>query len=170
MARKSTRRRWNRNNRNVRVSNDAATGTPADEVAVAAAFTVVSQSDYRAISARLVWARRGQTGGEGPITVGLSHGDYTNTEIEEAIEATGAIDRGDKVAEEKANRLVRVVGEFPGQDADEVLNDGRPITTRLNWLISEGEVMKAWIYNHSGATLTTGSFLVVSGTLFIRFT
>ncbi len=104
---------------------------------------------------------------DGLITVGLAHSDYTDAEIEAVIENTGSWNEGDKVQQEVAKRLVRVVGTFPiTQAATEgaqvyVLNDGKPIKTKLNWIMLQGQSLRLFAYN-GGSSALTGSASVFS--------
>ncbi len=115
---------------------------------------------------KATWSIEGLVATEGPITVGLAHDDYTVTEIKEALEAAAAIDPGDKIAQEQANRLVRVVGTL-GQ-ATEALNNGEPISTKLNWLIGVGHAINMFAFNESTAALTTGSTIHCIGNLWVK--
>ncbi len=120
------------------------------------------------VSATLTWIVSAGTAGEGPVTVGYAHSDYSITEIKECLEAFAAIDQGDKVAQERANRLVRTVGtvRFPGGAA--ALNDGKPIKTRLNWLINIGDSVNMFAFNEDIGVLTTGALLTASGDLWVK--
>lgn len=171
LAKRGRRGRWNPNNKVVRVSGAIALLTLADVTLLAGSITNVSDEAYRVFSVKATYALRDFTQGEGPLEVGIAHGDYTDAEIEEWREATAAISRGDEIAREQMNRKCRHVGTFgldSGGDAS-VLNDGRPIKTRLNWVIATGDTVKVWIYNRSGGPLTSGSEVVVAGSAFIRF-
>ncbi len=140
--------------------------TPASDIVVLQAMTAVAVSTYRAISVKATWNLMNLTSGEGPVTVGLAHSDYTVTEIKECLEAQAGIDPGNKTAQEQANRLVRVVGAYGSVQA--MLNDGKPITTKLNWLIAIGRTVVMWAYNEDTATLTTGAVLNVSGNMWVK--
>ncbi len=98
------------------------------------------------------------TGPQGPLTVGVAHSDYSDTEIEDVIEAAGTWDRGNKISRELARRLVRTIGVFGPSDGglvqDLVLNDGKPIKTKLNWMLQTGDTLKMWIYNQGDAALS----------------
>ncbi len=94
----------------------------------------------------------------GPIMVGIAHSDYTDPEIEAWIETTGSWDRGDKIAQEIGRRLIRKIGVFevPDNANDEVvLNDGKPIKTKLNWHLNTGKTLRLWSYNLGTAALST---------------
>ncbi len=96
----------------------------------------------------------------GPILVGIAHGDYTDAEIEEVIELTQSWNEGDKVAQEVAKRLVRRIGVFSDTleaEDTEVLNDGKPIKTKLNWILNDGETLRLWGYNTGTAALAAGA-------------
>ncbi len=90
--------------------------------------------------------------GIGPVTVGVAHSDYTDAEIEAVIENTGAWRRSDLVAQEIANRKVRIIGTFETPVAgtatsSRVLNDGKPIKTKLNWTLRTGQTLAFWAFN-----------------------
>ncbi len=146
----------------VRTTAELALGTLASDTA--SVVTVVGTTDmaHRCISIKATWAMTSLTGGDGPITVGYAHGDYTVAEIKEALEATGAIAFSNKIQEEQANRLVRIVGSFSGTGAS-VLNDGKPIKTRLNWLIPTGEQVNIFAFNEGTSPLTAGGSVNVQG-------
>ncbi len=163
MARKSRKRR-SFNLRRVRPTPSLALTTLAASTAKSAGLTGASTSTYRAVSTNMIWIA--ELLQEGPVIVGLAHSDYSVTEIKECIESAGSIDAGDKIAQEKANRLVRMVGTL-GVDED-TLNDGKPIKTRLNWLISIGDEVNVFAYNDSGAVLTTGAIVHVTGDLWVK--
>jgi len=103
------------------------------------------------------------------LTFGLAHGDYTDAEIEECLEASGAIDLGDKLAQEKSNRLVREIGSIGGSvGGGAVYNDGRPRKTKLNWRMTTGKTVTAWVRNNSGSVWTTSGKLGIAGKAWIR--
>lgn len=114
------------------------------------------------------WAIRDSPLGlnQGPIVVGLAHSDYTDAEIEEVLELTAGWEKYDLVAREKAKRLIRVIGTFPSTPAADqaaVLNEGRPIKTKLNWQLGSGQTLKVWAYNAGGAALADSAALYVDG-------
>ncbi len=49
------------------------------------------------ISCDLSWTHRNLTAGEGPLVVGVCHGDYAASEIEAYLENAGSWDRGDLI-------------------------------------------------------------------------
>jgi len=153
------RRRYNL--RRVRITPELALSTLASDTALTALTTGVATDTYRMVSIIATWALRGITGGEGPITVGYAHSSYTVTQIKECLEAF-SIDQGDKLSSEQAGRLVRIVGTF-SSEADTMLNDGKPIKTRLNWKIAIGSQVNIFAYNEDTQPLATGAVLHVAG-------
>jgi len=106
---------------------------------------------------------------DGPILVGLAHGDYTAAEIEEVLENAGSWDEGNLVQQEVARRKVRIVGSFrataAGAEAVQtyVLNQGRPIRTKTGWILTTGKPIDFWAYNMGSGSLTTGANLHIYG-------
>ncbi len=119
----------------------------------------------RVTSAEITYDIEDHTVGEGPLAVGLAHSDYTVAEILEFLQLATGFDRGDKGGQEIAKRLIRRVGTFTGGSDGEVLNDGKPIKTKLNWVLTEGKTVQAWIINLSSGALTTGTRYNVNGKL-----
>ncbi len=164
MARKGSKRKFNL--RRVRVSPRQALTTLASNIVVAGALTASADGAYRAKSVKATWGITELAATEGPITVGYAHSDYSVTEIKEALEASAAINQGNKVAQEQANRLVRVVGVLNG--GDDQLNDGKPISTKLNWLIAIGQNINIFAYNDGSDALTTGANVTCMGDMWIQ--
>ncbi len=110
-----------------------------------------------------------KTQGDGPILVGIAHNDYTAAEIEEVIENAGSWNEGDLVSQEKSKRKVRIVGAFhtqaiaAGAISQLVLNDGKPIKTKIGWILNQGQTMAIWAYNQGSGTLTTGALVILNG-------
>ncbi len=104
---------------------------------------------------------------DGPIWVGLAHSDYTDAEVEEWIEEGASWDAGDMVATREINRrLIRQVGVFQNVSSatgTEVLNDGRPITTKCRWGLTTGQTVRFWVYNSGNGALVSGAILHVNG-------
>ncbi len=97
--------------------------------------------------------------GDGPIIVGVAHSDYTDAEIEEVIENSGSWNEGAKIEQERSKRQIRIVGSFfTGPDsalAIVTLNDGKPIHTKLNWILVTGQTLKMFAYNAGSSPLAT---------------
>ncbi len=95
----------------------------------------------------------------GPILVGLAHSDYTDAEIEAWVELQTGWSEADLSAREIADRKIRRVGLFdePSSATTSIaLNEGRPIKTKLNWILNTGQSLRIWAYNTgTGAFATT---------------
>ncbi len=145
------------------ISNKLSLGTLAGNTLVGANFAETMTESGRIASVDLTWGLSDFTPAAdvGPFVVGVAHSDYDDAEIEEAIEISTGWDRGDKIAREKASRLVRQVGIFrsPAGGAsgvqNMVLNDGRNIKTRLNWGLTTGDTLKFWLFNSGSAAIGT---------------
>ncbi len=108
-------------------------------------------------------------GGEGPLAVGIAHGDYSDAEILECLKAD-TLDLANKIEREQAKRLVRSVGYITGLDADGAMNDGKMIRVKSRFHLEEGQNMKFWVWNRSKGALSTGADVQVFGSHFARRT
>ena len=145
-----------------RVDEEVPLGTLVTKTAVVASFDEVVDDATLVSSIVGKWAIEGLTAGEGPIEVGVAHGDYTLAEIEEYLENTGSWNESDKVqSREVARRLVRSVGILSSDE--DMINDGKPVKTKLNWLLNEGQTLDLWAYNISTGQLTTGAIVHLTG-------
>ncbi len=176
MARKKSYRNSSRNSnfKAVRFNGQLAAGALATLDLVSGNFITASDSAYRlkSIDFNAAWVDITDVI-DGGMLFGIAHGDYTAAEIEEAIEASNSIDRGNKIANEQANRLVRVLGNFGSQGTvlgDINFNDGVVKRVKLNWPIEIGQVVSMWIYNSTADAWTTGSLLSLIGQAFIQYT
>ncbi len=144
--------------------------TLAGNTLVGLNVTKVTIDTCRISSIRAVWSLLNYTPiANNSIIVGVAHSDYTDAEVEGWLESAGSWDRGNTTAREVRSRMCRIVGTFRvgagGLASDvSVLNDGRPIKTKLNWLLTEGQTIKLWIFNGgSAAYATTVPVLEVQG-------
>ncbi len=106
------------------------------------------------------------TTNDGPILIGIAHSDYTDAEIEEYLESTGSWDEGDLVQQEISKRKIRRIGIFEEPDTDTgsvTLNDGKPIKTKLNWILNQGQTLAVWAYNTGAGPITTGATVHTEG-------
>ncbi len=97
---------------------------------------------------------------DGPIMVGVAHSDYTSAEIEEWVENIGSWNEGDLVNQEIAKRKIRRIGVFDSPDdatTAVVLNNGKPIRTKLGWILLQGQSLKQWAYNMGSSPLATSA-------------
>lgn len=142
------------------IDEQMALGTLAALTLVAQPIDEVVDKKTLISSVKLVWSLKEFTpvAGAGPILIGVAHSDYTAAEIEEVIENANSWNEGDLVAQEVAKRKIRIIGSFYGAAQDlggVVMNDGKPITTKLNWMLQEGQTLDVWAYNTGTAALST---------------
>ncbi len=135
-------------------------GTLAANTLVAGDNSQVTTERTLVSSIKCTWAIDGMVAGQGPIVFGVAHSDYTDAEIEAVIENTGSWNAGDKVqSREIAKRLVRQIGIIVGVansgTVDSRWNQGRPMKTKLNWVLNTGQTIQYWAYNASDAALST---------------
>ncbi len=154
------------------VDEKMALGTLAPQTAVVQAFgETVSERTYVS-SLIATWAMSEFTiaAGDGPIMVGVMHSDYSAAELEEFIENTGSWNEASLVqTKEIGRRLIRVVGIFrtpsiSGAGSAVILNEGRPMRTKLGWILTTGQTLDVWAYNLGASGLaTTDPQLLVQG-------
>ncbi len=109
-----TRRRARKrkfNLRRVRVNSTFSVGALASLAVASGAMTSATSDPLRFISliGAWTWSNIGAIIDDA-LSFGVAHSDYTAAEIEESLEAAGAMDLGDKIAQERTNRLVREIG------------------------------------------------------------
>ncbi len=142
----------------------------ADTVIAVDIFTSDFEENFYAMSVKGQWQMRGNTLGETPIEVGFNHSDYTVGEIAEKLVADEANVRGNKIAQEQSRRQVRPAGTFgSATETDEALNDGKPMKTPLRFTVGNGFNLQIYARNRSGATLTTGAAVQLTGTVYGRY-
>lgn len=154
----------------VRINESLALGGLNDRTVVAQGLTTSPEDGH----SRWNWSFEGfisikdQTGGEGPIVVGCCHGDYTVTEVKEALEATDT-NTEDQILLEQSRRKVRTWGIFTGKDSDGYLNNNtRSQKHKIKFSTSEGNSVSVFAYNDSGAALTAGAVVHLYGTIHRR--
>ncbi len=169
MARKGKR---SFNLRRVRLQSFLAAGALVSGDVISGAATAATTGSMRVMSIKASWnlSDKGASDDDG-YQFGVAHSDYTAAEIEECLESQASIDLGDKVAQEQSNRLVRVIGTMSGAagaGGGLQFNDGKTISTKLNWFLSIGDTLNMWIRNGSGATWVTGALLLPIGDLWVK--
>ncbi len=133
----------------------------------------VATEQLRVISTDLswMWTEIGAAIDDG-LEFGVAHSDYTAAEVEECLESQASIDLGDKVEQERANRMVRSLGTIQASAiaaaGGAVFNDGKKLKTRLNWILNTGDAINLWVRNGSGVVWTTGSSLSCIGEMWVK--
>ncbi len=163
------RRRYNLR----RVSNStlvALTALAAGDVETLA-WSGVTTGTLRVVSIICTWSATFAAVADGSMQFGVAHSDYTAAEVEECLEANGSMDPGDKIANEQSKRLVRRIGTFQSSEViqgEVTFNDGRPMKTRLNWLLSPGDRINVWVRNGSGNIWTVAGSIQSTGDLWVK--
>ncbi len=143
------------------VGEDLTLGTLGSGVLISTTFDEAVEERTLVSSVVATYSLDLLTAPQGPILFGLAHGDYTDAEIEEVIENIQSWTPGDKIAQEKAKRLVRTVGQFVADETsgtiDVKFNNGKPIKTKLNWMLQSDATLRLWAYNLSASALSTTS-------------
>ena len=145
------------------------------ELSTTGAGTVVSEPFDETVNERTfalsidaVYSLRNLTAGQGPILIGIAHSDYTSAEIEEWIENTGSWNEGNLTEQEISKRKIRQIGIFDGEVADEVMNDGVAIKIPLKFILNQGQGLRLWVYNKSGAAFTDGAYVYADGKCWLK--
>ncbi len=131
-------------------------------------MTGIVTEDLFVISADLEVTVDALTAGEGdPSSWGVSHSDYTATEIEEHQDVT-LLGRGSKIEQERLRRLIRNGGMLheDSLNATELVVKGTPKRIKVRFMIQEGFALEIWLRNRSGAAFTTGASLKWFGTVY----
>ncbi len=141
------------------LEENIALGTLAGNTALVEATQVVSERSV-VTSIDALYSLAGMTPGDniGPIEIGVAHSDYSLAEIEEWLERSNSWAEADLPAREISARKIRRIGVFEvpaTQGESKALNDGKPIKTRLNWVVNAGQGLQFYIYNQGGQPLAT---------------
>ena len=124
--------------------------------------------DIFVISIDCLWTIRGATTDQGPIVVGYAHGDLSNQEITDSLDAN-LLEPDNIIQRERSRRPVRRAGVFPLQNDDEVINNGVPLRTRCKFSVGSGHALVAWARNQGGGALSTGAVVESQGMLWGRW-
>ncbi len=140
------------------VDENMALGTLAAAALISNLWDEAVDTATRVSSAHLSYSLDQLTSPQGPILFGLAHSDYTDAEIEEVIENTSSWTEGDLIGQEVGRRKIRIVGQFVSEElagvVDVRFNEGKPVKTKLNWILQEGQTLRMWSYNKSSTPLS----------------
>lgn len=163
------RRRKNANFVALPFSSQRALGTLGSEAALVEPFLATLTEDLFVISVDVFWQINTFTALQGPILVGIAHGDLSVTEITEALDASPSGPR-DIIAMERARRPVRRAGQFNNQLAGDRLNDGKAVRTRCKFLVPDGVPLNMYAVNRGSAALSvTDPIVEFNGTVYGRW-
>ncbi len=130
----------------------------ADTGVLAATQTVTERTRVSSVKNTYSISDETPAANQGPIIVGVAHSDYSLAEIEAWLESTTSWDASNLVEAEVQGRKIRQIGVYDVPVAvggSYALNDGKPITTKLNWILTTGQGLNFWFYN--SGTVDIGS-------------
>ncbi len=121
---------------------------------------------------------RALTAGQGdPMTIGLAHSAYTDTEILEGVDVT-LTDPDEKIEQERSRRLIRKVGVFHQEgQMDDTFTAMRMMSkygsvvvrTPLRFTVGNDNALSLWVWNRSGSALTSGAVVEFDGNIYGRW-
>lgn len=129
-------------------------GTLADRTAVKANAQLAIQDDFRIIKTEVKAMCQGLTAQEYPVYFGIADHELSVAEIKECLDTDGPLDRNDRVAVERAERPVWLLGQFGRASSSELI--AVEVEKTLRWTFSNPEGWTFFAFNHSGGALTTG--------------
>ncbi len=140
------------------VNETLALGTLAGTTLISTPFdsVVTERALVTSVVASYTMQEFTSAAGDGPIMVGLAHSDYTDAEIEAFLENVATWEETDQIGQEIARRKVRIIGTFGVPDSNSSnsrLNDGKPVKTKLNWILTVGQTLRLWCYNLGSSAL-----------------
>ncbi len=150
-----------------------AVGALAGVTAVVFAGPAITD-DFRMLKMESLGLVTGLTAGEAEqIVFGIANADLSATEIKEAIEANGPLNRADRDLQERAMRNVKVISALHDREADtsfteQILDQSRglPVVSKHRWTYSKGVGWNYFLYNRGATTLTTGAIFRSLHTIF----
>jgi len=100
------------------------------------------------------------TSGVGPILFGVAHSDYSDAEIEAWIEQANSWEVGDLITREVTGRKIKQIGMMGATSAVtevDLFQDGKDITTKLNWILNTSQNLNFWVYNAGNAAVASST-------------
>ncbi len=108
------------------------------------------------------------------MSVGVAHNDYTAAEVLENLD-NEFLGPANKIAQEQSRRSIRTLGQLAPEGAQAgaetfltaIGKDGsRYMKAKCRFLISDGKTLAIWVWNRSGAALTTGAKVEWQGEIY----
>ncbi len=166
MARKTSKRRRG-GVKAIRVDATTTLGALASGVFITGILIPTVEQEHFAISMDISVTMGDHTVAQGPLAVGVAHGDYTVAEISEWFNSTGVM-AGDQIALERSRRKIRDICALDGEATTEKAFDGSVKRIPLRFKVEDGESVNIWAMNQDDDPLTTGTFIRVYGKYFYR--
>ncbi len=168
----SRRKRNTKGFRVLRVNTSFALGTLGVTTWLKSVLLANLTQEIYAISADLNWSLSNLTSVQGPIIVGLAHGDYSVAEIKEWFQASNTLS-GDQIEQEENRRKCRDAGMFETSATVALghvgLKDGKTVRTQLKFRIEESKDLVAWAANLGAEALSiTDPIVEVYGKVYLR--
>ncbi len=147
----------------LRSQEEIVLSTLGDITAIKFLSDITIKEDFRVLRQDIFSHITGLTAGEGfGLMLGIANGELSVAEIAGCLLTDGPTDRNDRGKIETAERNVVLLSEiepvlsgvteqFHGE------NGGPKITSKHRWTYSNPEGWDFFIWNHSGAALTTGA-------------
>lgn len=155
----------------LRDSGSVALGALADQACVKVGGPVLAE-DFRILKLLLIAAIDGLTAGEKHnLIIGIANNELNVAEIAACLSAIGPLDRNDRGNQELAERGVFILGTAVAHNSNEAAQvygpDGAPvIVNKHRWTYSNAEGWCFFVYNNTGAALTTGADFRYLSTVF----
>ncbi len=154
----------------IRETATIALGTLAQNASIpfGSAIQNALEEDFRMLKSEVFCVVDGLTSGEGDgLCLTLVNGELSSAEIAECLLADGPKDRNDRVAVEKAERFVKVIGMINADGTAGMMlgnpGGGPHIIVKPQWTFSDPEGW-AWTIFNLGSALQTGSTAKLTAT------
>jgi len=138
--------------------------------AVITTTDLVMTEDFRILKSEvLAWITGLTSGEEEGLIFGLADAELSDLEVAEVIALDGPVDRNDNLADERVMRPVWIMGittDLISSTRAQIRghHGGPLLTIKPRWTFSNPEGWNWFIFNDSGAALTTGATLHVVAT------
>ncbi len=147
----------------IRELHGVTLSTLADQTAKFTGSLVLAE-DFRMLKAEVFAIIDGLTATEGNnMMLGLANGELDAAEVGECIAIDGPLNRNDRLKQEQAERFVKLISVghqgSPTTTSYQFKNEtgGPQIVVKPQWTFSDPEGWQWFLFNNSGAALTTGA-------------
>ncbi len=148
----------------LRLNASIALSTLGSGAAIKLSGLIALTEDFRLLKSEILADISGLTGGEADqLVLGMCNNELSNAEIAECIVAGGPVDRNDRLAQERAERWVKLLGKMVLTDSSGTQGyfrsetGGPLIIVKPRWTFSDPEGWAYFIFNNGAAALTTGA-------------
>ncbi len=148
----------------LRESRSQALGTLANNAAILLGTKLAIVEDFRMIKSEVLCTLSGSAADEKPILVGIANGNLSVGEIGEALQVDGPAGPTEAIESERVMRGVWIIGSTHGETAAgsdftwESKKGGNThvLSIPTAWTFSNADGWNFFVFNDSGAVLTTG--------------